>query len=208
MTTPIQYTIQAEIIDIRQDQPRLSDRFVVDTNVWFWLTYPNASPYPHQIWYPKYVKNVQNSNAQLYRSNLSLPELAHLIEGTERKVFNETRKTTQEIEVDAKIFRHNFPIERTNVAELITNAWALVRQLAQSMDTAIDDAATNAALTRLQLQALDGYDLLIIEAMLKMGITHILTDDGDFVTTPGIQVYTANGNVIDQARSQGKLIIR
>lgn len=35
-----------------------------------------------------------------------------------------------------------------------------------------------------------------------------ITDDGDFATVPGIQVFTANRNVIIAARSQGKMLTR
>ncbi len=31
----LQYTVQAEVVDIRADRPRATDVFLVDTNVWF-----------------------------------------------------------------------------------------------------------------------------------------------------------------------------
>lgn len=34
------------------------------------------------------------------------------------------------------------------------------------------------------------------------------TDDGDYVTVPGIQVFTANPEAIAAAQNQGKLITR
>jgi hypothetical protein len=37
----VNLTIQADVIDIRQDPPRQSDIFLVDTNVWLWQTYTN-----------------------------------------------------------------------------------------------------------------------------------------------------------------------
>lgn len=44
--------------------------------------------------------------------------------------------------------------------------------------------------------------------MEKAGIVQVITDDGDYVTVPGIKVFTANRNVIEAARNQGKLITR
>jgi hypothetical protein len=44
--------------------------------------------------------------------------------------------------------------------------------------------------------------------MKNHGVVQVITDDGDFATVPGIQVFTANRNVISAARSQGKLLIR
>lgn len=49
---------------------------------------------------------------------------------------------------------------------------------------------------------------MILEAMARAGIDKIITDDGDYVTVPGIKVFTANQNAIASARSQRKLITR
>ncbi|TBR57265.1 hypothetical protein B4U84_14625 [Westiellopsis prolifica IICB1] len=72
----------------------------------------------------------------------------------------------------------------------------------------LHSSASNAALTRFQTQLLDGYDLLILEAMDKAGVTQIITDDGDYVTVPGIKVFTANNGAIAAAKSQGKLLVK
>jgi hypothetical protein len=44
--------------------------------------------------------------------------------------------------------------------------------------------------------------------MRSHGVVQVITDDGDFSTVPGIQVFTANRNVIQAARAQGRLITR
>ena len=54
----------------------------------------------------------------------------------------------------------------------------------------VDDTVTDASLARYQTQALDGYDLYLLEAMQKANLRQVLTDDGDFCTVPGIQVFT------------------
>jgi hypothetical protein len=66
-------------------------------------------------------------------------------------------------------------------------------------------------LTRLSSQHLDGHDLFLLfllEAMTGANVTQLLTDDGDFCTVPGIQVFTANRQAIEAAQSQGKLLGR
>lgn len=80
--------------------------------------------------------------------------------------------------------------------------------MAQTLDLQIDEQVTNAALSRLSSQPLDGYDLFILEAISKAGVVKVITDDGDFVTVPGIQIFTANHPVIKTAQSQGKLMKR
>ena len=204
---PINYNVRAEVIDLRSDTPQDDDMFLVDTNVWYWLTYTQASTYsmPYQIRdYPNYIASAKSTNCLLSYCGLSLSELAHNIEQTERKIFNSRSSTN----LKSKEYRHNYPTERAKVASEIAIAWSQVTSIAASTDITINETLTNAALKRFQNQILDGYDLMILEAMNKAGIDKVITDDGDYVTVPGIKVFTANQNAITAARSQGKLITR
>jgi hypothetical protein len=36
-------TVRAQVVDIRADTPKGSDRFLVDTNAWYWLFYPSRA---------------------------------------------------------------------------------------------------------------------------------------------------------------------
>jgi hypothetical protein len=36
---PPTYTVRAQVVDIRRDTPRPTDRLFVDTNVWAWAYY-------------------------------------------------------------------------------------------------------------------------------------------------------------------------
>ncbi len=76
------------------------------------------------------------------------------------------------------------------------------------IEVQINDTITDAALSRFSTQPLDGYDLFILEAISLAGVVKVITDDGDHVTVPGIQVFTANRNVIATAQSQGRLVVR
>ncbi len=200
---PINYTVQAEVVDIRSDAPKNDDIFLVDTNVWYWYTYTNASisSRPYQIIdYPSYLATAISTNSLLLYCGLSQAELAHNIEQTERQIFSSTLKT--------KEYRHNFPIERAKVVAEVQSAWSQVISTAVCTDILVNEVTSNAALIRFQTQLLDGYDLLILEAMDKAGVMQIISDDGDFVTVPGIKVFTANGGAILAASSQGKLLVR
>ena len=37
--------IRADVVDISKDTPRNNENFLVDTNVWYWMTYSKASLY-------------------------------------------------------------------------------------------------------------------------------------------------------------------
>lgn len=199
----VNYVVQAEVVDIRSDQPKKDDIFLVDTNVWYWLTYTKASTsaFPYQITdYPTYIAKAFSAQSLLLYCGLSLSELAHLIEKTEKEIFSSNLKL--------KEYRHNYPVERANVVAEIQAAWSQVTSIAASTDITVDAVTTNACLNRFSNQQLDGYDLLILEAMDEEGIVQVITDDGDYVTVPGIRVFTANQNVLTAARNQSKLLIR
>ncbi|AFZ13442.1 hypothetical protein Cri9333_2579 [Crinalium epipsammum PCC 9333] len=200
---PVNYTVQAEVVNIRSDAPKNNDIFLVDTNAWYWYTYTNASISSHSYQiteYPSYIAKAISANSLLLYCGLSLAELAHNIEQTQKEIFSSTLK--------AKEYRHNYPAERANVIAEIQASWSQVTSIAVSTDITVNETITNTCLNRLQTQLLDGYDLLILEAMDKAGIVQVITDDGDYATVPGIKVFTANLNVISTARNQSKLLVR
>lgn len=204
-------SIQAEVIDVRADVPQPEDIFFIDTNVWYWLTYSKANspslsrrsrPNAYQINdYPNYFQNAVVAEATLYCSGLSLSELAHRIERAECEIFGGERFALKD-------FRRNYPRQRTQVVAEISSAWNQTTSFASPLNLNVDEPTTNAALSRLDTQLVDGYDLFLLETMKSHSITKVITDDGDYITVPGIQVFTANPSMIKAAGSQGKLLSR
>ena len=82
----IQNAIVAEIFDISRTAPSNTDGFLVDSNVWLWMTYSNVGlsvpAWRGQIiqQYASFVGDASTVNAKLFWNGLSLAELAHLIE--------------------------------------------------------------------------------------------------------------------------------
>ncbi len=207
----INLNVQAEVIDIRTDHPQQSDIFLVDTNVWIWQTYLNARTSPTKIReYGAYLKKSRQKGATLAYSGLVLAELAHVIERTECEIYNDRRRIRGETLVQPKEFRHNLPNERDKIVKLVETSWLQVQYAAVPVNLTIDDVTTNAALNRFKAQALDGYDLLILEAMFNAdpGQVKVITDDMDYATVPNIQLFTGNNRVIQAAITQGKLLHR
>ncbi len=107
---PVNYIVQAEVFDIRKDTPRPDDIFLVDSNVWYWITYTRADladtrPRQYQTNdYPLYISKVLSAKSKLLRCGLSLAELAHLIENTELEIF---ARSTGFDKKRKKEFRHN-----------------------------------------------------------------------------------------------------
>jgi hypothetical protein len=209
----INLNVQAEVIDVVSDRPQRSDIFLVDTNVWILQTYPNAKISPKIREYGAYLKAARQNGATLAYSGLTLAELAHVIERTECDIYNKKNNFTKEngLEQTIKEFRHKYPNERAKVVNLVKTAWMEIQSLALPLDELIiDESTTNAALVRFQTQALDGYDLFMLEAIHKAnsGQVKVLTNDGDYATVPNIQLFTSNIQVIKLAKAQNKLIRR
>ena len=208
---PITYNVQAEVIDLRSDTPGPRDAFFVDTNVWYWLTYTRyclvykpRQPKTYQVRdYPTYIKKARKAKAKLFTCGLCFSELANLIEKNELDIF---RMSKGQIEI--KEFRHDEPAERKSVVTEIQNAWAMAKSFAGFTDVLLDEPLTDKACHDIRSCPADPTDLFMVENFSKAGVSQIITDDGDFATIPGIRVFTANRNVIQAAKDQGKLIVR
>lgn len=202
----INYVIQADVIDIQTDVPKSTDAFMIDSNVWFWVTYSSASieAKPYQTThYPNYLSKALEAGARICRCGLSMAELANLIEKTQWEIYSNYVRA-----ITPKEYRHNLLEERARVTSEVQAAWAQVKTMADPVDIAINDHITDAALNRYENQSLGGYDLFILETMARESVPQVITDDGDFATIPTIQVFTANRNVLNAARVQGKIIRR
>ncbi len=206
---PVQLAVQAEVVDLRLDTPLPTDRFLIDTNVWFWTTYSwaNQTAHPYQIeHYPNFLNRALRAPSSIYFCTLTFAELTHAIEHAEWTIYKGASPSKSDLPL--KEYRHNDPSLRADVVAEIQSAWGIITAMAQPLDLTIDLQMTDAALARLSVNQVDGYDLFILEAMQRHGISQVVTDDGDFATVPGIQVFTANINVLALAPAQGKLIAR
>lgn len=202
--------VRAQIVDIRADTPKDTDRFLVDTNAWYWLFYPRAAqtpsaPQSYQITdYPAYLKNALVNRAALHCYALTFSELAHNIEKAEREIYESQAGK----KIRPKEFRHDYINQRRKITALITDAWADVMSTSTLLDMKLDTAFMQSAQSLFPSVSLDGYDLFMAETALKTGATQIITDDGDYATVPGLTVFTANPRVIQEANKAGKLITR
>jgi predicted nucleic acid-binding protein len=207
--------VRAEVVDLRIDRPQPDDVFMVDTNAWYWIAYSRFSQpafshdnrpknYNSQTkHYPAYIKQAIAAKAPLHYCGLTLSELAHNIEKFEKDIFSSSGNN-----LTLKEYRHNYPLARDKVAEEVEASWATVTAIGTLASIAIDQSTIDAALTGFKSQCLDGYDLFLLQAMKAHNIKKVITDDCDFVTVPGIVVFTANKNAIESAKKQGKFVQR
>jgi hypothetical protein len=207
---PVNFTVKAAVVDVRQDTPKAGDRFYVDTNAWFWTVYSRTqiAPDPPRQYqtdsYPAYLKKVLNMGAKLHWCGLSLSELARQIERVERKIYCRAKAVV----LDDKEFRHNLPSERVRVVQEIDDAWKAVESLAGADGCVnfpeLNTAFMTAALDDFKQLPMDAYDLFSVRAIRAANITQVISDDGDFCTVPGITLFTANPSAISAAQAQKK----
>ena len=203
-------SILAQIVDIRADTPTTSDRFFVDTNAWYWLSYTRASqtpasPQSYQLTdYPEFLKKALSAKAKLHCCALSFPELAHNIEKAEREIYADQAGR----DINPKEFRHKYTRQHNRVVRLIIDTWSDVLAISSQLDITLDSAFMSEALSMFSIVGVDGYDLFMVEGIRRHNITQIVTDDGDYATVQGITVFTANPRLIQMAQSAGKLIVR
>jgi len=203
--------VRAAVVDILSDTPQPDDIFLVGTNVWVWQTYSNAAASSRIAAqkireYTTYLKRTLDSGATLAYSSLILSELAFVIEKIECSIYNRRNK----LRLKTKEFRHKCPIERKNVIAEVQAAWAQVQAIAIPLAVTIDEDLTAAALSRYATQALDGYDLFILESMYRAGSgqVKVITDDIDYIGVPDIQVFTANPQALEIAVRQSRHLKR
>jgi len=206
---PPTYTVRAQVVDIRTDMPRASDRFLVDTNVWAWEHYPTSTlsptgmPLPQVTEYSPYLARMRTAGTVRCRLGLSLAELAHLVEQKELEIYSAAVAP-----LTTKEYRHNLPTERARVEREVQRAWDRIKADSSPLTLTIDDPTTDAALSRFAAEPVDGYDLFLLVAMAAAGVTQLLSDDGDFCAVADIDVFTANPRVLAAARTQGQLVVR
>jgi hypothetical protein len=205
--------VKANVINIKTDRPQKDDRFLLDTNVLYWVTYhrsdltDRAPSSVQATQYPAYVKSALQANSTLYWSSLSIAELTTLIERSEYDIFCKNNQISEKFSL--KDYRHGYPKERIDqVLPEIKAAWNSVQGIGKCIDSLVTQDTISQSILDFNNQSVDGYDSLILNALQTSNITQIITDDIDFITVPGVTIFTANFKALSAAKSQNKLIDR
>jgi len=202
--------IRASVVDLRSDSPKADDSFIVDTNVWLWLYYPpltqNSAGEPLQsaIDYPNYFKSALAAKATLYSSALIFSELTHNIERKEKRIYESNLAN----ELDAKVYRHDYPRQRLKVTQLVQDAWSDISSSSKLLDMNLDSNFMTESLSLFPATQLDGYDLFTAQLAKQSQVNQIITDDGDYATVAGLTIFTANQKILNLANQCGKLVVR
>lgn len=188
------------IKSIDSEIPFHKDKYFVDTNVWFWFTYCaskeielKTAPRRYQLEkYPDFVEKVLDSGAKIYHCPLVYAELANIIERTEFEIYiakNPTlKKTRKEFRADSEC--------RQLVINEIRMAWDTINTISNSLDFSLSNKIVEGVHAVIENSTLDPYDSFYCYLMGYVGINKIITDDADFNSVDGTELYTANRKVL------------
>ncbi len=188
------------IKSIDSEIPVHTDRYFVDTNVWFWFTYCaskeieiSGAPQRYQLEkYPDFVEKVLGSGAKIYHCPLVYTELANIIERTEYEIYKASNsgvaKTRKEFRSDSEC--------RKAVVEEIKMAWDTINSISNSLSFSLNNTIVNDVHSLFEESALDAYDAFYCYLMEKSDIKKIITDDADFNSVEGQELYTANRRIL------------
>jgi predicted nucleic acid-binding protein len=201
---------EPNIFDIRSHEPKGGDAFLVDTNAWYWTTYTRATtdclrlPRTRQLeQYLRFLKKALDVGSTIVRCDLTLAELAHRIENTEKTIYEHYSLKGQVIRL--KEYRA-IAAERARVISAVESSWGQVKKMSECSVLTVGGESTNAAFESFKSYPIGGYDLFHIEAMRQKGLTAVLTDDGDFSQMTTISIYTCNEAVLRKAGENGRLV--
>lgn len=200
------FKVNAEIIDIRSDVPRKTDRIFLDTNVIVLMGYTNASVSGASSTDKPYIDYLDSSlkiGAELFLCPLTYSETANVIE---TKEFNLVESHFPDPN-GKKRFRQD-SMYRPKVVNAVHDTWTLAKMLATIVAITIDEQASAKAEIAFNSYELAGYDLFIYHSMLESGITQILTHDADFGCAPNIKVHTTNTFLLREAHKARKILRR
>lgn len=201
--------VRAHVVDIQADVPQTNDVFFADAHVWYWFAYPRAGlvrnpPDAARVTaYLSYTAAALNAQAALVRTGVTLMELATIIGNAEWEICNINRVP----QIGKKVFRYDAHNRRAVVTQ-IRAAWRFVVDASHHVDIGLGEIETRRVLSRLSVQPVDGQDALVINALRAHGISQIISDDADFAAVRGIQMFTANADVLAAAVRQDRLLVR
>lgn len=200
--------VKAEIHDLSSIENYNGEPFLVDTNIWLWITYSKIMPTKPElrdkvIQYTDKIMEMQREGALLVYSALTFSEVATNIEKQElaehissRNPDLNFRESKSKVFSKKKLFRNDINI-RNRVADEIS---ASISQIVDLADKQADDNLTKLTIEQfvkdIRETTLDGTDVLLKHIGVHDDIVNVVTDDKDYGSVDGLRVFTLNKELI------------
>ena len=181
------------IIDIKTIGNTFSNtEFFIDTNVLYWYSYSKYElfndPVKRQAQpYLDFLESLIENDNLIFTSIYNLSELLHIIEKHEFEIFQETNTGKR---LNIKDFRKI--TSREGVKSELLTALENTKDLCSIMEYPFYLSDLEEFINTSDTHRCDNYDYIIIKNCIEQGKLNVISDDSDFVSMPGINLYTAN----------------
>ena len=191
----------AQILAIDKTRPIKNERYLIDTNVWFWFTYvaskqiilPNH-PSQYQIKeYPLFIESLLRQEAILCHTSLTLTELANVIENTEFELYKSKENHKY---LSKKDFR-KLPAERGRVLKEIHTAWETIDQISKCISCMVNREFIGKSYKIMESATVDPFDALYLQIMDINQIDYVVSDDIDYSYVSKNILLTANTKALN-----------
>lgn len=185
-------------LDISKIAPHT--KFALDTNILLWMHYSRCGTTGYQIaTYPQFISDLLSENMSLITTSCNISELLYRVEKSEYDIFKLSNRN-----VTFKDFR-KILLERQNVKDELETILLQLESMYTIHECNIDFSLLNSFVNDFTNHRCDNYDYSILTFLKEHNIENIISDDSDFITYPGINVFTANQRTLREAALNGSL---
>jgi hypothetical protein len=219
-------SVKAEVVDIRGNTASFPRTVVADANVLYFIYYDFASlaaagaavpPHRQRQPYHKWWTQALNCQVTLCSTGSAFSEFVHLVERMELQSEWITDPHRPELDPDnpgqpfspkyVKNLRYHYrdrlPAIRANAETYLASARKTVEllpEITKGVDT------FNATIRAWCSSTADIRDAELVTEAKRAGVSHIVSDDADFVSFDGIRLYSANSAAVAAASESKKLV--
>lgn len=219
--------VHADVVDIRNLAAAIPADLVVDANVLYWVFYLNFSylsyaggrqPLAYQLGeYQRYWQRAARGHTLFHVMAATLAEFAKVAEYAELEAIWLTDPSRPQPDpahpvshFDPRVYkfaRYHYSGQLAPVRKTVERMIASIRKSVAFLPQfpTVDDEQ-NQALLEWGPSCGDFADAVMIASAKRHAKAHILSDDMDIATFPGITLYTANLRTINAAAAAGKLL--
>lgn len=168
--------------------------FCLDTNVLYWYTYPRYTQLLTQNTqeraqnYYDFVDTLVGNGNPLLTTRYNITELINIVEKHEYDIFCAAHP---EAPYTRKDFR-KIPDEREKLKRILKTTLSNVNSICRTVDFNFTEEILNNCVNTLEQHRCDVFDFAILSYYKENGHLNIITDDNDFASVDGINLYTAN----------------
>lgn len=185
----------SEIYNIENCDIPKSTTFLIDTNIWYFMTYPNAyfqddGAIAKGDKYSQFVSKLKNNSNKLFFSMINYSELINIIERNEYKIYCELNN-----KVNTQYSRKKYRREhRDEYFGTMDNVLKQVENISDNdgFSQKLENIGIREVEKEFKETLLDPSDVLNLLLSKRNNILNILTDDMDFCSTKGMKIFTAN----------------